>query len=300
MEQHLLTIGLDELLNCILVEKDVRPAMLIQPADYDEATYKDAKTAAKLIAIKQQFPDLIQSIVGGGEIIISKHKISPEDITENATMGKILGYPCYADYQYTLDNKDAIKVRIEIIVNLKPGLNNDNLQLLAYVCRDERFFAESQAFAKNCVDVLKADPLVGKLIDSVSAKKTVIMPAKYLINKLVNNEEITQSEKGEIIDKIWNLGFPEKEGGKVIKINYQFQNPVHRGMIIALLTVYDNNQMKPFWPLQYRKEHRQVDKISVAWAKELIRTFRETESADGAGLTRKTRRNRRRPSVSPL
>lgn len=288
-----INIGLDELLNCILVQNDVRPAMLIQPADYAEATYKDPKTAAKLKAIKREFPDLIQSVIDGGEVLIAKHEINAYDINENADMGKILGYPCHDDYQYTLDNKDAVKVGIAINAQLTPGFDKDTVQLFAYMCRDERFLAESIAFAEKCEHVLKADPIVGKIIISVSATKTVIMPPKYLINKLVSGEEIAKSEKTEIINNLWNLGFPEQEGLELTEINYQFQNPVQRGMLIALLTVYDNNQMEPFWPLQYRKERRQVDKISAAWAKELIRVFRETGSAHGAGLSKKTRRNKR-------
>ena len=265
--------------------------MLIQPADYNETTYEDPQTEAKLLAIKQQFPDLIQSVVDGGEVIISKHKYRPEDIDENATMGKILGYPCYADYQYTLDNKDAIKVGIDITVHLKPGFDNDSTHMISYMCKDERFYAESQAFAATCEKVLKADPNVGKIILGVVAEKRIIMPIKYLINKLSHNEALTQSEGEAVINNIWNLGFPEDLGREIVSINYQFKNPVHRGMIISLLSLCDNNQMEPFWPLQYRKEHRDVDAISASWARELIRLFKETESVSGAGLS-KTRRNR--------
>ena len=43
-------IGTNELINAILVENNVRPAMLIQPADYTEATGKDKKTKSILLA----------------------------------------------------------------------------------------------------------------------------------------------------------------------------------------------------------------------------------------------------------
>jgi hypothetical protein len=286
-----LTIGLNELLNCILVNNDVRPAMLIQPADYQEATYKDPKTAAKLQAIKKQFPDLIQSIVEGGEIIISKREIKPETIKENGTMGEILGYPCHADYQYTLDNKDELKVAIEIIVHLKPGFDTDTTQIIAYICKDERFFAESKIFAKKCAKALKADPLGSLVITSVSAEKRVIMPIKYLINKLIRGEAISTSEKEEIINQIWNLGFSEEMGGKIVAIKYQFENPIHRGMLISLLSLCDNNQMEPFWPLQYRKEQAEVDTISEKWASELIRLFEATAIKNSAGR-KKTHRKK--------
>ena len=56
-------IGLEEYINCVLVNTDVRPAFLIQPADYREATSNDPKTRAIVSAIRRTFPDLIVSSV---------------------------------------------------------------------------------------------------------------------------------------------------------------------------------------------------------------------------------------------
>jgi len=36
-------LNIDIILNCILVNEGVRPAMLVQPADYNEATHNDPK-----------------------------------------------------------------------------------------------------------------------------------------------------------------------------------------------------------------------------------------------------------------
>ena len=54
-------MGIGEFLNCILVDKDVRSAMLIQPQDYGEATGKDPKTNKILNATQHNFPRLKQS-----------------------------------------------------------------------------------------------------------------------------------------------------------------------------------------------------------------------------------------------
>ena len=117
------------------------------------------------------------------------------------------------------------------------------------------------------------------------------MPIKYLINKLTRREDLSTFEKDEIINHIWNLGFPGEMGDQIQAINYQFENPIHKGMLISLLSLCDNNQMEPFWPLQYRKEQARVNKISIEWARELIRLFRETALVSGSGR-KKTRRNR--------
>ena len=54
-------LGLGMVLNCILVQKGIRPAMLVQPADYKEATGNDMKTRTILRGIKKYYPELVQS-----------------------------------------------------------------------------------------------------------------------------------------------------------------------------------------------------------------------------------------------
>jgi hypothetical protein len=51
-------IGIENVLNSILVNENIRPAMLIQPADYGEATGNDPETKSIVNEIKTYFPDL--------------------------------------------------------------------------------------------------------------------------------------------------------------------------------------------------------------------------------------------------
>jgi hypothetical protein len=262
------TIGLDEYMNCVLVQQDVRHAMLIQPADYSEAISSDPKTASKLKALKAAFPELIQSTVGGGETLISKKAYTSENVKDNATMGKILGFPCADEYEYTLTHPDEIRVAIEIVVNLKPGGNTETLQIIAYVCRTDAHYAGAKTFAQKAEAVLKADPVIGQIIDSVTATKTTIMPTKHLINELLHNKPLSETDQEEVVNKIWNLGI---EGANTY--DYDFTNPVHRGALIGLLTFYEYNPIEPFFPLQYHPENARIDEISASWDSELQTIF---------------------------
>jgi len=262
------TIGLDEYMNCVLVQQDVRHAMLIQPADYSEAISSDPKTASKLKALKAAFPELIQSTVGGGETLISKKVYTIENVKDNATMGKILGFPCADEYEYTLTHPDEIRVAIEIHVNLKPGGNTETLQIIAYVCRTDAHYAGAKTFAQKAEAVLKADPVIGQIIDSVTATKTTIMPTKHLINELLHNKPLSETDQEEVVNKIWNLGI---EGANTY--DYDFTNPVHRGALIGLLTFYEYNPIEPFFPLQYHPENARIDEISASWDSELQTIF---------------------------
>jgi hypothetical protein len=91
-------IGLEEYMNAVLVQNNGRPAFMIQPPDYNEKTEKDIITKRKLDHITIHFPDLYQLKTDWG-IIISKNKLDSKLIKNNKDLGKILGYPCYKDYE---------------------------------------------------------------------------------------------------------------------------------------------------------------------------------------------------------
>ena len=86
----------DILLNVILVKEKVRPAMLIQPIDYNEVNNNGEFTKFILNEIKIKFPQLKQSIFTIG-IIISYIDYSMDLILNKEKIGNILGYPCFND-----------------------------------------------------------------------------------------------------------------------------------------------------------------------------------------------------------
>ena len=283
LQQLVSEIGLEELINCTLIRANVRNAMLIQPADYGEAKSSDRKTTAKLRAIKAEFPELIQSNISG-ETLISKKPYKNENIKKSSNMGTILGYPCATGFNSIQAGKE-ITYAISINIELVPGYNNDSIQLIAYVCKDISTLDQSKRFAEKCAYVLKSDPLLGPIINTVRANIQKNMPISYLVDKLATNNPLSSDEKDEISNHIWNLGFPES---KVSNYDYKYSNPVHRGILIGLLTLCDNNPMEAFYPLQKHPEHKESDKINGLWEKELVRIFELTEKRNNQRNTRRT------------
>jgi hypothetical protein len=272
-------IGLEELVNCTLVKAGARNAFLIQPADYKETYSSDPFTAAKLAAIESEFPELIQSNISG-ETVISKKSYSESNIKNNGDMGKIIGYPCAREYNYTLSHPDDARISIQINAVLKAGYNENSIQILAFICRDERTFKNALKMAADFEKVLTSDPLLSLVVSSVTAKKNLIVSPKLLINKLISNSILSSEESDELSNYIWNLGFEN-----IADFRYNLKNPVHRGIVIGLLTIHDNNPNEPFYPLQYRKEHKEVNKKTEAWGNELIRIF--SIKVNGGSKTRK-------------
>lgn len=284
LRKRIESIGLESTINCILVQNTVRPAFLIQPADYNEATSSDPKTAAMLMGIRQYFPDLILSDIRG-ETLVSKRAFVESDIKTDTDMGRIIGYPCAKDFPYILEHQNTIETTtIDIIAHLLAGGNTDSLQLLAYVCLDDSQYAGATKFAADCERVLKRDPIVGSIISHVEAVKRVNVPVSLLIEKFVQGvKKFSTDENYAITNYIANLGFDN-----IDKFRMDYANPVHRGMIIALLTLYKNNPLSAFYPLQHHDEAGESDRINSMFESELIHIF----SAVKGGARRNTLKKR--------
>jgi hypothetical protein len=278
-------IGLEEYMNCVLVQAGVRPAFLIQPADYREATSNDPKTRAKVSAIQRFFPALIISIING-EALVSKRTWTEAEFKKNQDMGDALGYPCAAEYEYTLTHKDEPVVVIQVVVAMEDGAR---LQIMANACKDAAKFDRFVALAGAAERALKADARLK--VASVTAEKEVTVPVKYILQKLIRGEALNDDEEGGLRNEIWNMGW--EDGNAMSEYKYEFNNPVHRGILMMLMTYAKEDPMAPFYPLQRHAEHREVTVRMRRWSRELRRVLNESRLTPLAGGQRKTRRSRR-------
>jgi hypothetical protein len=276
-------IGLEEYMNCVLVQANVRPAFLIQPADYSEATSNDPKTAAKVAAIRRFFPDLVVSNING-EALVSQRAWTEAEFKRNQDMGDALGYPCAAEYEYTLTHKNEPVVAIQVVVAMEDGAR---LQIMANVCKDASKFERFVELAAAAERALKADARLK--VASVTAEKAVTVPVKYILQKLIRGEALNDDEEGGLRNEIWNMGW--EDGDAMSEYKYEFNNPVHRGILIMLMTYAKEDPMAPFYPLQRHAEHREVTVRMRRWSRELRRVLNESRLAVGG--RRRTRRARR-------
>ena len=74
-------------------------------------------------------------------------------------------------------------------------------------------------------------------------------------------------EKFEINNHIWNLGME-----KLNEYSFDYSNPIHKGIVLTLLSYCNNTTLSPFYPLQkYPKEMEEVNKITGKWETEMLR-----------------------------
>ena len=265
-------LEINNLFNAILVNENVRPAMLVQPYNYNENKGTDKKTLTIVNGIKKLFPDLYLTdnykICQG--TIISKKKIPLENgIISLEYMGNILGYPCYKDFEDA--NRDDILYSIELIVSY----NNSETTILANVCKDKQTLKNFNLIAKNAFEVLTSrkykNLLKGININRVYVNVENIIPTQAVINKLITNKKVTQEEKDTIGEALYNCGFSDD----LTYYDFQYNNKIHKGILLDILIKYKFDTLRALYPLEPIQE-RIVEGITNNLEKGLIDILNKT------------------------
>lgn len=268
-------IGIENVLNSILVNENVRPAMLVQPANYNEATGKDPKTNSIVEAIKKHFPTLLfsEDYKTYQGVIISKTNYNGQEISLER-MGKILGYPCYKDF----DNINPADISYSINVHAKQKDSNTTAELFSNVCKDETNIENFKSFAnkaKIAFDKKEYNEILNGIeIDNVDIEIDKIIPTQSIINKLIDNRKLDK-----IQGILFNFGFSIELQLYFLE-KFQYNNPIHKGILLGLLVREKNDILTPFTPLQdHPEQSKQVDKIIESWEKDLIDVLERTKQS---------------------
>jgi len=249
------------LINATLVQNNIRPAFLLQSINFGEYTInKREKTNLILEELKDKFPELLQTECSQG-IILSKKQYLNEAITCER-LGEIIGYPSCKEYEYITEHPDEIYTIFELHAQTS---GQDSIQLLANCCKHENIKRDRLVFknmAEKANTILK-DTNLGDII----VIETDTITITTLINKLLNNQSLNNQENFEVNNHIWNLGME-----KLNEYSFDYSNPIHKGIVLTLLSYCNNTTLSPFYPLQkYPKEMEEVNKITGKWETEMLR-----------------------------
>ncbi len=293
-------IGIGNVLNSILVNENIRPAMLVQPADYDEATGKDPTTKSIVKEIKTRFPllQLSEDYETYQGVIISKNNYNGQDISLER-MGEILGYPCYQDFDNI--NNENISYAIDIIVQEK----NNNIQLFSNICSNDKNIEKFKDIANKANIAFHKeeynDILNGTEINNVYVEIYKIVPTQVIIDNLIENVTLDQDEINKIHNILLNFGFSDKLNNFFIN-NFQYANPIHKGILLDLLIKEKNDILSPFYPLQqYPQQQKEVDIITKELENHLIYILEKTKlPLNQNGNGKKTKRRRKYKSKKTI
>ena len=265
----------DVLINLLLIVNDVRPAMLIQPADYREATGSDTKTKTILMNIKKEYPTLIHSENYKGDyqgILISKKSFDDEEINLNK-MGEILGYPCADDFGKI--NQDDISYGIDLISIYD---NGSQTVIFSNICKNNSSsINEFEKIAEKATNVLKGHEINRQIVEKVIVEIYSIIPTKLIVKKVVQNIKLNNEETDKILNILYNFGF-SMELHFIYKDEFQYDNDLHKGILLALLLYEINYPIRPFTPLQqYPGEDKKFDEITSKWEMGIIELILSTK-----------------------
>lgn len=271
------TLPITIILNCILVNENVRPAMLVQPADYKELIHSDPKTKAIIEGIKKYFPNFIlttdyEKYQG---VIISKIDYNGNKNIGTKEMGKILGYPCYEDF--TIIEDDKISYVIEIYVKTT---QYNQIQILANKCKDITKLPEFNSLANKAKHAF-AKKDYSELLNGFEVKEVYVeisqnIPTQTIINKLLTNEKLEQAELDKVQNMLYNFGF-SNELQFYFMIYFQYNNPIHKGILLELLLKEKYDILSPFYPLQnYPTQSKKVNELIEQWEKGLLIILEKT------------------------
>ena len=112
-------------------------------------------------------------------------------------------------------------------------------------------------------------------IDKVFIDIENIIPTQHIINKLISKKKITSEEIDVIRNVFYNMGFTEKLSG----YKFQYNNPIHIGILLDVLVKEKYDLLSPFYPLQnYPKQAVEVDRITIALENAMIDILDKTRT----------------------
>jgi len=114
--------------------------------------------------------------------------------------------------------------------------------------------------------VLQNDKIFGSIVREVRVEVSKSIPVKTLVTKILAGN-VDEYDKLEINNYIWNLGF-----NIIGDYKFDYSNQIHIGIILTLLTYYDNNPLSPFFPLQrFPEQDDKVAELTIKWETELLK-----------------------------
>jgi hypothetical protein len=273
IENIIENIGIEEYINALLVDNDIRSGMMIQPADYNERTTNNRISSLIVSEIKKYFPSLKSSVINQG-VILSKNEYSNNYTPNSKKLGNILGYPCANNFNNIIDNSNKESITYSLIVMIKKSMVNkynigSRYFLLANRCKNKSKIEEMKNISEKANELIQKNKFLKKFVERFEVEESITIPIKNIIDKLLKKQKLNENEIGEMLNQIWNLGFEE-----LPMYEFNYKNSLHRGILLTLMTYAQNTPLEPFFPLQnYPEKDDMVNEITQKWEKELIRVL---------------------------
>ena len=164
-----------------------------------------------------------------------------------------------------MNNPDEPSATITVFVY---SVKYKPVEILANRCKIENISRDKQYFENVVTEFAKISDS-----DKLVIKVEYTIPIKVIINKLIKNETLNETEKFEVNNSIWNLGMEILN-----EYPFDYTNNIHKGIVLTLLSYCNNTTLSPFYPLQnYPTEMEEVNKITSIWEQDILKILNSTK-----------------------
>lgn len=263
------------LLNCHLIRAGVRPAALLEPVDYGDATAAGPRTAKFLASLRAQFPDIRQTVTDYGVFLTPDDDTAAStaalsagaDLSDAAVRGRLLGYPCAAD---TADN---------FVIHVMTTYRSEPFAIISNVAMDLSKLDQFRAIAAGANAVIQANKALRADFGEVTVATRKITTILELINKILAAEELTADEMKQLKDALSD----EFRGRNQYFIDnfdsiVDVKNPVHIGILLALLCDLNAQPWSPLYPINLLPQYPEIKRGLEGFGTSLLSVLENTKT----------------------
>ena len=274
-------VGLDpvDYINSLLVTEKVRKAYLIQ--NFESNT---VSVDAKIQKILEVFPAL-KLLQHDNYYFLSLKSLTRAEVNNDEKIGVLLGFSCDVDFKDLDRNKETVTYNINVYLNRK----GNPITIITYVCQTKSTLRDAEKLRDDIQVVLTKD--------RVELDVEVDAPVVSLIPKLIDpKHKFNDKEKTALYNVLLNT-MADSSYDK-IRSEIDFDNLLHRGIMLSYITEYEHNSMAPFYPLQstgHMEEVYQIeDKRSDLMERILTKSKKSMKQKGGKSKRKGNRRTRKR------
>tara|TARA_B100000795_G_scaffold268632_1_gene256013 strand:- start:74 stop:901 length:828 start_codon:yes stop_codon:yes gene_type:complete len=244
------SLGGEEYINSFLVEKGIRKAYLIQ--NFETTTV----TVDKLICDIQTIFPTLKLFKQNNYYYLSIKQLKKEDVDNNVKIASLLRFDSDLDF----DDLDREKDMIDYNVNVFLNDTNEPITIITYLCQTNSKKESAEKLVDDIIDILRSDINFKKLVLKVELQINVTVPIMSLVPKLMDNKyKFNDEEKKQLDDIIFNT-WNEISSSKIIE-NINYDNTLHRGVMLVYISEYKYSILEPLYPLQSSGYMEEIYKI---------------------------------------
>jgi len=261
---------IEDYINGFLVTQGIRKAYLIQ--NFSDLSIKSDGFSyfTRISNLKRIFPNLT-SFTNNNYTFFSLKQLNLNDVDTNEKISNLLGYKSSCKFDDIDRTKTTYSFSIDAITN-----KSQTIDILTFVVPDMTTKSYAEELTKRIRESILNDPKLQSRILDVQLNVHVHDSIDSLKDKIANPQyTITEKDKDQIKgDLIFNIANPDMT--EQIFKHIEFDNPVHRGLLLSFIATYKYTTLEPFFPIQSSGAYQEILEITKKHFTYVSELFKET------------------------